>query len=112
VDDDPSVRNLFRIILSEEGFEVRQAGNGQEALRSVEAVEPALIILDLVMPDVEGIETLVALRRRGTRSKIIAISGKPQYLSAAKLIGANEALLKPIGVADLVATVHALLGKE
>lgn len=109
VDDEVAVRRLFRIALSGEGFEVLEAGNGQEALNLVLRAVPAVILLDLVMPGVEGIETLVALRRLGVTSKIVAMSGKPQYLSAAKLIGADEALLKPISIDELKATVRGLL---
>ena len=110
VDDDVAVRRLFRAVLNQEGFDVAEAGDGQEALDAVRASEPALIVLDLVMPTVEGIETLVALRKDGVKSKIIAVSGIPQYLSAARLMGADAALLKPISIDELVTTVRSLLG--
>jgi two-component system KDP operon response regulator KdpE len=110
VDDDASVRKFLRVVLEEAGYSVVEASNGKEALQEVGQREPNLILLDLVMPDVEGIETLVGLRRKGITAKIVVISGKAEYLGAAKLIGADAVLLKPVGYAELTRLVQTLLG--
>jgi DNA-binding response OmpR family regulator len=112
VDDDQSIRALYSKALSLAGFEVRTAKNGREALETVGQFEPDLMILDLVMPEQEGIETLLQVQSKYPKIPVLAISGAlgaNEYLSVADLLGARQTLEKPITPDHLVRTVRSLL---
>jgi CheY-like chemotaxis protein len=110
-DDEAEVRDLVRQILEPYGFKVHDANNGYEVLDNVERSHIDILILDLVMPGMEGIETLRKLRVRRPELKILAISGVfgGSYLACAKHLGANAALKKPFSCDALVSEVRALL---
>lgn len=114
VDDDEAIRHLLGTILAEAGYQVRLAHDGNDALNRLEAEAFDLILLDLVMPDREGLETLTALRRRGHSARVIAMSGAfgGQFLKTAQVLGAKATLLKPISRAKLLETVVAVLRDE
>jgi DNA-binding response OmpR family regulator len=100
VDDDPSVRKSLRILLEADDHDVTEAPNGLAVDTIVADALPDLIILDLLMPAKDGIETIVGLRRAGHRVKIIAMSGTAgspymNFLGAAKRLGADLTLEKP-----------------
>jgi DNA-binding response OmpR family regulator len=109
-DDEPDVRDLIREILQESGFEVVTASNGQQAMERLESLPIDLLIVDLVMPEQEGLETIRMLRKRRPEVKILAISGSGAlYLRVARLLGAQTTLQKPFTVDALVEKVTALL---
>jgi DNA-binding response OmpR family regulator len=110
-DDDASVRSFFRLVLTGAGYEVLDAANGREADHIIHTQKVDLLITDLVMPEQEGIETILALRRSKAGLKIIAISGafEGRYLNAAASLGADATLLKPVSPADLLSTVSTVL---
>jgi len=110
-DDDASVRSLFRLVLSGAGYEVVDAANGREAAQIIHSRKVDLLITDLVMPEQEGIETILALRRSNVALKIVAVSGafEGRYLNAAASLGADATLLKPVSPADLLSTVSRVL---
>jgi CheY-like chemotaxis protein len=114
VDDDAGVAGLIFELLAGEDYSVQRAINGREALKMVQDRLPDLIITDLVMPEVDGLEFIAALRRIDMRMPIIAISGgglvdKRTYLSLAGKMGANAILAKPFANDDLVRKVGELL---
>lgn len=114
VDDDQSIRALYSRALSLAGFDTKTAKNGLEALETVGQFQPDLIILDLVMPEQEGIETLLQLQSKHPAIPVLAISGAlgaNEYLSVADLLGARRTLEKPIKPDHLVRTVRSLLGE-
>jgi DNA-binding response OmpR family regulator len=110
-DDEVEVRDLVRQVLEPHGFRVQDASNGYEVLDRVERSKIEILILDLVMSGMEGIETLRRLRVRRPDLKILAISGAfgGSFLSCAKQLGANAALKKPFSCDSLLAEVRALL---
>lgn len=114
VDDEPQVRLLLSTCLSQAGYEVSEATDGAEALK-VHAVRPVdIIILDLLMPGKEGLETLMALRKSDNRPRVIAISGGARsigadFLPAALKLGADRALKKPFRNEDLIAAIEELI---
>jgi CheY-like chemotaxis protein len=101
--------------LEDEGYDVLEAPNGKEGIELFKEERADLIICDLIMPEKEGIETIMELRRDFPEVKIIAMSGggrggADQYLSSAKSLGANAALIKPFERETLLAVVSELLG--
>jgi len=97
-DDEPAVRGLLRNILTGAGYRVLEARNGKEAVQKIESCEIDLLITDLVMPEQEGLETILLLRRVRPNLKIIAMSGQftGPLLDASKRFGAHSSLAKPI----------------
>jgi two-component system, chemotaxis family, chemotaxis protein CheY len=108
-DDDEAVRRLLRSVLEGSGLKVLEAGNGTEALALARTSEFGIAIVDLVMPDKDGLETIRELRRLQPAVRIIAISGA-DYLKIASRLGADAILAKPIHAGDLTACVSKLLG--
>jgi DNA-binding response OmpR family regulator len=101
IDDDVQILNMLRQTLEREGHAVVDAPDGNEGLRLFRENPTDLIITDLIMPEKEGIETIMELRRDFPDVKIIAISGggrldPGQYLSIAKSFGAQYTFTKPV----------------
>jgi CheY-like chemotaxis protein len=113
VDDDAAVRSLFHKILARAGYRVMEAADGAQALAAVRKGGVDLVITDLVMPEKEGIETIVEIRKSHPQVKIAAVSGAfgGRYLEIAAMLGAEAALAKPVSEETLVETVRRLLGR-
>src|SRR4051794_7688480 len=79
VDDDPAVRRILTETLLLQGIEVKEAGNGVQALEVAATGTFDVIFMDIVMPEKDGIETIIDLRKRGIRSRIIAISSHTKF---------------------------------
>jgi DNA-binding response OmpR family regulator len=114
IDDEPSVRELLYAMLIEEGYEVVQAADGKEGMRLFRESPADLVITDLIMPEKEGIETIMDLRREFPDVKIIAMSGggiiqAEDYLGMARGVGAHRVFEKPFGVSDMLKAVRELL---
>jgi CheY-like chemotaxis protein len=110
VDDEPSIRDLFQTILSEEGYEVRVAKDGFAALAQMRAALPDLIIADLKMPNMSGFEFLSVVRRRFPQIPTIAISGEFEPLDLEPLgVLADAFFAKPHSSEELLVKVAELL---
>lgn len=110
VDDDLAYRLFMRQFLELAGFEVLIASNGRLALRELEERRVAVLVTDLVMPEIEGLELIELVKRGFPDIRIVAISGGgPQgdsgYLRVARLFGAHAALQKPFSGSELVEAV-------
>lgn len=115
VEDDQQVRELIVEMLKRSGHEVRVAEDGNAALRLLDAETIDLIITDLIMPEMEGMQTIRELRKRDPQVPLIAMSGggrvnADDYLETALLMGANHSLRKPFTRSDLIDAVEGLLG--
>ncbi len=115
VDDDSQIRKLLRRTLENRGYQVSEAANGLEAERMYKSNRPDLMITDIVMPEKEGIETILDLIRYDPTATVIAISGggripSDKYLKLAKQLGAARVFEKPLNLAELVDGVDALIG--
>ncbi|HMS84696.1 MAG TPA: response regulator [Nitrospira sp.] len=115
VDDDQLIREFLRIVLEENGYQVAEADSGKAAILYLEQVEPSLIILDMCLGDMNGLDILPYVHLRCQSAKILAISGRPfdgyKMCETAKVLGAHDALMKPFDVATLVQRVAALLAQ-
>ncbi len=115
VDDEEQVRDLLRSFLLRKGHDVRDASDGGAALKLHRQSPADLIILDLIMPNKEGLQTIVDLRKEFPDTKIIAISGgggsgdPNSYLSMAVNLGASLAIAKPFGLEELGESLKATL---
>ena len=112
VDDDEAYRNLIRHYLRDCGRQVLEAGDGGSAYEIVSAQCVDLMILDIVMPETEGLETIGRFRREGFGVPIVAVSGVTRacdYLTLALRLGANAVVEKTAPITDLLATVRSVL---
>ena len=117
VDDDRQTRIVLRRMLEAEGHEVIEAENGDACMRSYAASPADLVVVDMFMPERDGLETIVALRREFAAPRIIAISGGGgsvtfEPLEAASHLGALTTLTKPVDAAELAESVRKILATE
>jgi DNA-binding response OmpR family regulator len=113
VEDDPSVRGLLQTLLTAEGYEVATAADGLAALQAASTTLPALVLLDLVMPDLGGARVIEQLREDPALAGIpvIVVTGKEEAVPAMKdLLGDDNVVLKPFGVGELLARVDDVTG--
>ena len=114
IDDDDSLRTMLRLTLVHFGHTVIEARNGKEGLDAFPQAAADLVITDIVMPEKEGIEVLMELRKKKPPVKIIAMSGggrasATDYLRIATQLGAARALAKPFSHEALMAAINELL---
>jgi len=114
IDDDKPVRDSLGAMLSAVGHDVRLAAHGREGIDCVPSFRPQLVITDLLMPEMEGMETIRILRQLQPDLPIIAISGRERYreidyLDLAGRLGASQALRKPVSPARLLMVISQLL---
>ena len=108
VDDDLGLRETLRSLLELEGYEVALAGDGLDALRALEGVAPDAILLDLMMPRMNGEEFVQELSRRGRRAEfpIIILSADMRARQTADQLGARACVPKPFNVDDLLSQLE------
>jgi len=117
IDDDELVRVTVARFLTDAGHQVTLAGNGADGLDKFGRAPFDLVITDIIMPEQEGIETIIKLRQRKERIPVIAISGGGRqrnldFLNAAREFGADATLSKPFTGPELLAAVDAALGSK
>ena len=112
-DDDQDILELFRLLLEEGGYKVITASNGKIALSLAAQHAFDAAIIDLVMPEQDGIESIQLLRRKHPHVKIVAVSGafEGDFLAVAKSLGASAALMKPLRQSTLLHIMNNLLSK-
>ena len=113
VDDEPGIRSTLGQLLTTAGYEVLLAENGSEATRLWREFGADLVILDIFMPEKDGIETIVELRAHSPSLPIIVMSGsdakRMDLLPEAKLLGAYRTITKPFTFAEMMALVNSAL---
>ena len=114
IDDDEHARTAIRRILEYVGHSVLEAADGREGLRIYHNAPVELVITDILMPEKDGLETIIALRKEFPEVKIIAITGGGRtghrdFLYVAERLGAKRTLHKPFDIQELIDAVHALL---
>ncbi len=117
VDDEPEVLLLLTDILESVGHEVVQATNGAEGLREFQKGDVDLIVTDIIMPDKEGLESIMDYKQLNPEVKIIAISGGARigphtYLKMAEKFGAKKVFSKPFRNKELLDAVEELLSEQ
>ncbi|WDL98804.1 response regulator transcription factor [Alicyclobacillus sp. ALC3] len=114
VDDEAKMRNLIRIYLQSAGFSVVEATDGQEALRQVEASRPHVVILDIMMPGLNGFYVCTRIRDMSASLPILMLTARTEVEDRVSGLthGADDYLTKPFDGRELVARVHALLRRS
>src|SRR4051812_31265715 len=115
IEDDDSIRQLISLVLTDAGHTIVEAVNGREGLVAAESMAPNLVITDLVMPEKEGIETIIELRRKYPDLRIIAMSGgnrASNYLDLASKLGAMRTLAKPFKLDALLQAVSDVVAQS
>lgn len=113
VEDDPSVRGLLQTLLSAEGYDVATASDGLAGLVKATSSPPALVLLDLMMPDLGGVRVLEEMRDDPELSDIpvIVVTGKVDAVPGMRsLLGEDNVFLKPFAVGELLARVGEVTG--
>jgi two-component system, OmpR family, response regulator len=111
VDDEPSIVDAVATALRYEGFEVEEASSGRAALSSVIEREPDLVVLDWMLPDLEGIEVGRRLRERGYKCAVLFLTARDATENKVEALraGGDDYVTKPFSLAELVARVQAIL---
>ena len=116
IDDDALLRGAIRVVLESAGYEVLEAGDGNAGLRLHREPGADLLVVDLFMPERDGLEVIRAVRAEAPQAKIIAMSGgsslQLDLLDAAAAFGASRTLQKPFRPNALLTVVRELLGER
>lgn len=109
VDDEPQARRVLRTALISHGFEVTDARSGEEALASLRNETPDVILLDLKMPGIGGLDTCRQIRERSETPVMIVSAARTEREKVEALeSGADDYIMKPLGIEELVARIHAV----
>ncbi|MCU0857156.1 MAG: response regulator [Pontiellaceae bacterium] len=114
IEDDSPVQALFKELLEGEGYSVSLADNGREGLFQIYEQKPDLIITDIMMPEMDGIEVIQAIHKLDKNLPIIAISGGMRdlpinFLTHAKKLGAFRVFEKPVVLSEILCAIRELL---
>lgn len=103
IDDQPGIRRLLLEVLAEEGYDVHTAANGYEGVQLVKDLKPQLVLMDMKMPGMDGIETLRELKRLGQANKVIMMTayGELELVNQARELGAYAYITKPFDIIAL-----------
>ncbi|MBI2265990.1 MAG: response regulator [Armatimonadetes bacterium] len=113
VEDEPNVRNFVKVYLEFEGYKVIEAGNGKEGLKRVDEEKPDLIVTDIMMPEMDGVQFYLNLRQKPETKQIpvIVLTVKDEFedIKYAYLIGVDEYVTKPFDPQQLVSKIKEIL---
>ena len=110
VDDEPNILELAKLYLEQEGYRVEGVGNGNDALLKLNSAKPSLIVLDLMLPDIDGFEVCRQIRKKSDIPILMLTARKEDVDKIVGLeLGADDYLTKPFNPRELVARVKAIL---
>jgi DNA-binding response OmpR family regulator len=114
VDDEPSIVQLSRMYFERDGFRVQEIGDGEAALEAVAKYRPALIVLDVMLPKLDGFEVCRKLRASGDQTPIIMLTARDEDIDKVLglELGADDYLTKPFNPRELIARVKAILRRS
>ena len=114
VDDDPGMREMVKLLLNDEGYHVFEASNGKHAMEFLKKESPDLVITDIIMEEMDGVEIIMEIRENYPDIKIIAMSGgskisAEEYLDSASDLGADRVFTKPFALPDMLKAIKELI---
>jgi two-component system, OmpR family, response regulator len=111
VDDEDNLRSMLEAALRHEGFDVHPVANGRDAIEAVPQVRPDLVVLDVMLPDLDGFEVCRRLRTDGTKTPILFLTARHGTDDKVRglTLGGDDYLVKPFSLEELVARIHAVL---
>ena len=110
VDDEPNIQELVKLYLEKEGYRIELAGNGKDAISRIDTFRPALVVLDLMLPDIDGYEVCREIRKRGEAAVLMLTARKEDVDKIVGLeLGADDYITKPFNPRELVARIKAIL---
>src|SRR5512135_1325665 len=114
VDDEPSILQLARMYLEREGYRVQDVRDGEAALEAVSRLKPDLVVLDIMLPKLDGFEVCRRLRSSGSAAAIIMLTARDEDIDKilGLELGADDYLTKPFNPRELVARVKAILRRS
>ncbi len=114
VDDEPAIVTVVRDRLEREGFAVQAVGSGEEALDRVQTIPPDLLVLDVMLPGIDGFEVLRRLRGAGNRVPVIVLTARDEDVDkiVGLELGADDYLVKPFNPRELSARIRAILRRQ
>ncbi len=117
IDDDPSIRTVFKRFLGAHGYSVEIAADGNEGMKKISEKVPDLLITDIMMPEKDGLEVVLALREEHPDLPVIAISGgmhsaPMDFLPIVKKFGARKVFYKPVELEKLLAAIKEELAES
>jgi two-component system response regulator (stage 0 sporulation protein F) len=115
IDDNETVRGFLRELLRREHYDVQVAKDGREGLKTFREQRPDVVIIDVFMPEKDGLETLIELQKEFPDAKVIAMSGYgggSVHLKTAALLGAKRILSKPVSNKEVLEAVKELLPSD
>src|SRR5512143_2466350 len=113
VDDEDSLRNVLTNELSNEGYEVRNAADGDEAITELQKSRYDLVLLDIKMPRMNGFEVLKFIKEQHGKTKVVMLTGFADLKNAieSKKLGADDFVSKPYDLVDLLTTIERVLSE-
>lgn len=114
VDDQPGIRRLLMEVLTEEGYNVDTAANGYECIQKAKELKPHLVLMDMKMPGMDGIETLRELKQSNDADKVIMMTayGELGLVTIAKELGAYAYVTKPFDIIQLCTMIEEVISSN
>ncbi len=111
VDDEPALTDVVGTVLRYEGWAVRTAGSGSQALTEFRSFSPDVVVLDVMLPDLDGFEVLKRLRSNGVQAPVLFLTARDATEDRVRglTLGGDDYVVKPFSLEELVARLHALL---
>ena len=111
VDDEDNLRSMLEAALRHNGFDVHPVASGRAALEAVPTVKPDLVVLDVMLPDLDGFDVCKRLRSEGVRTPVLFLTARDAIEDRVRglTLGGDDYLVKPFSLDELVARVHAVL---